>query len=143
MSKSIKLKDNNYWDSSSVVHDTTPLDTKLAQLEAKLNQIHNYDANIVEVGTWYGSALYRISRSIKITDTGNQAVLKLPDGAIVKMCNAWLYKSNSVYSNLVNWNDDDDTSDFGVLYYNRNTSQIFINCKDEGYLQLVIYFSYK
>lgn len=132
MSKSIKLKNNTYWDSSSITHN-----------KIKLQDILNYDFKEVQVGYWFGNPLYRICRSIHIQSTGNQAVLSLPSGAIVKICNAWLYKENSKYSNLVNWNSDEKEADFGVLYYNRETSTLMINTQDIGYLQLVIYYAYK
>lgn len=43
MSKSIKLKDNNYWDSSSVVYNQEQLDSVLADIIGKI---------IKNSGTW-------------------------------------------------------------------------------------------
>lgn len=130
MAKSIKLTNDTYWDSSNIIHQQT-----------KLDDILNFDEKIVKVGTWYGRTLYRISVSISIMSKGNQTIYTLPKGAIIKICNAWYYKNNSQYSNLVNWNADTKGSDFGVLYYNRNTHQIMINTQDTGYLQLVVYYT--
>lgn len=135
MSKSIKVKNNTYLDSSGVTHNRETLKDILTKLTT-------FDNNIIEYGNWFGLKLYRLSKAIAITSVGNQVIYTLPSNKCrIKICNAWLYKTNSSFSNLVNWNADTKTNDFGVLYYNHDTGQIMMNVQDTGWLQLVVYYT--
>ena len=156
MSKSIKLKDNNYWDSTGIAHNRATLKDKLDNIDTMLSNINtsltnitntlsiltNFDNSTVTFGTWHGLTLYRISKSILINTKGNQVIYTLPSNKCrIKICNAWIYKNASNFSNLVNWNADTKTNDFGVLYYNHDTGQIYMNLQDTGWLQLVVYYT--
>ena len=57
MAKSIKLQNNNYFDSSGIVYKKTKLN----------NILEINDSNEVEIGTWYGKSLYR--KTYKITNS--------------------------------------------------------------------------
>ena len=117
-------------------------DLEIGNSGIKLNDVITFDQTPRLVGKWFGQDLYRVSVSVEINSVGNQVVYTLPSRECrIKICNAWLYKTNSQYSNLVNWNDDIKGSDFGILYYDHNLGQLRLNVSDPGWLQLTIYYT--
>lgn len=53
MSKSIKLKDNNYWDSEGIVHNQTPLKTVLNNVDTDISNINTAIGNLYNFKHYY------------------------------------------------------------------------------------------
>ncbi len=64
MSKSLKLKNNNYWDSKGIVHN-----------KVLLNDILNFSTDEKKVGIWIdGKPIYEKTVSITLTQKGEYTV---------------------------------------------------------------------
>ncbi len=64
MSKSIKLKDNNYWDSTGVTYKRNPLNTIIDNMR-KLKLLVGIQQSTIDIDNMFEGGIYEIATSLQ------------------------------------------------------------------------------
>jgi hypothetical protein len=132
MAKSIKLKDNNYIDSTGIVHNRELLSNVLDNL----SDILEYSTDEVKIGTWIdGKPIYR--KVIKVIPTNKKAEYNPNLTNLETLINvSGIVKRRQGYFNLMPCN----YTNWEIVFYDFSSTHYVVGFSDNQWNAGVEYF---
>lgn len=139
MSKSIKFKNDNYWDSTSIVHNRQQLD-----------KILNKSVDEQEIGLLYdGRRLYRRIIHFSLTGKANEQTVQQVNLSSWNIQSIQELKAVGYWDggSAIQWNYYVSNNDFGRIYFDINTNLLNLVYKYPSavkrYIQIEIIYTKK